>query len=121
MTGSGEGGTDRGLILPALEDRRGGRTLISSGLDLANLRVQRLEHPIRRDRYPQYPAGMAIYVPERYQDDHLDRYVAGPLSRGNVDRDHLAGEGQDGTGFRGYGADLGGKPSFPDLRVRRLA
>ena len=58
---------------------------------------------------------MAIYVPERYQDDHLDRYVAGPLSRGNVDRDHLAGEGQDGTGFRGYGADLGGKPSFPDL------
>ena len=45
----------------------------------------------------------------------MDRYVAGPLSRGNVDRDHLAGEGQDGTGFRGYGADLGGKPSFPDL------
>ena len=71
--------------------------------------------------YLQYPAGMAIYVPERYQDDHLDRYVAGPLSRGNVDRDHLAGEGQDGTGFRGYDADLGGKSSFPDLRVWRLA
>ena len=52
---------------------------------------------------------------------HLDRYVAGPLSRGNVDRDHLAGEGQDGTGFRGYDADLGGKSSFPDLRVWRLA
>ena len=64
---------------------------------------------------------MAIYVPKRHQDDHLDRYVAGPLSRGNVDRDHLAGERQDGTGFRGYGADLGGKPSFPDLRVWRLA
>ena len=63
----------------------------------------------------------AVTVPERYQDDHLDRYVAGPLSRGNVDRDHLAGERQDGTGFRGYGADLGGKSSFPDLRVRRLA
>ena len=90
-------------------------------LYLVVLILQRLEHPIRRDRYPQYPAGMAIYVPERYQDDHLDRYVAGPLSRGNVDRDHLAGEGQDGTGFRGYGADLGGKSSFPDLRVWRLA
>lgn len=98
MTGSGEGVQDRASFF-LLEDRRGGRTLISSGLDLANLRVQRLEHPIRRDRYPQYPAGMAIYVPGAVSRRSSDRYVAGPLSRGNVDRDHLAGEGQDGTDF----------------------
>ena len=56
----GRRGCKTGASFFLLEDRRGGRTLISGGLDLANLRVQRLEHPICRDRYPQYPAGMVI-------------------------------------------------------------
>ena len=84
MTGSGEGVQDRGLILPALEDRRGGRTLISGGLDLANLRVHAWNIPFAVTAILSILLVWLYTFRSGIKTIIWTRYVAGPLSRGNV-------------------------------------
>ena len=83
--------------------------------------VQHLEHTIRRNSRYQYFPGLALHLSERYQNNHLDRHAASIMPDRHADRDYLAGERQDATGFCRHGTDFAGQPAFPHLRVRRLA
>ena len=59
------------------------------------------------DSRDQHPVSLALYLPQRHQDHHLDRHIAGDLLGGNAGGDHLAGEGTDGVRLRRNGTDLG--------------
>ena len=53
--------------------------------------------------------------------NHLDRHTSGVMPSRHANRNYLAGERQDATGFCRHGADLASQPALPYLRVRRLA
>ena len=62
-----------------------------------------------------------IHLSGWYQNNHLDRHTSGFMPSRHANRNYLAGERQDATGFCRHGADLASQPALPYLRVRRLA
>lgn len=63
---------------------------------------------------------LALHLSGWYQNNHLDRHTSGVMPSRHANRNYLAGERQDATGFCRHGADLASQPALPYLRVRRL-
>lgn len=99
----------------------GGGEALFSCVDPATLCFRVLEHIFRRNSRYQYFPSLALHLSGWYQNNHLDRHTSGFMPSRHANRNYLAGERQDATGFCRHGADLASQPALPYLRVRRLA